>query len=80
MKKVSESVGKTATTELPKLWESGFLSEWRLANEVTIGFAKMGCHFTPSAVSKALLRAKFVTRKGKKGAGVKYIQTYPFEK
>jgi hypothetical protein len=70
---------KTPTTELPPLWESGFFKEWRSASNVAEAFAKTGCHFSASAVSKVLSRAKFITRKGK-GVSLKYIQAYPFEK
>ncbi len=77
----TKRVVKTPTTELPALWESGFFKEWRFVGDVSKVFAKTGCHFGGSAVSKALTRAKFITRKGKgKGAAVKYIQAYPFEK
>jgi hypothetical protein len=72
---------KTPTTELPALWETGFFSDWRIATEVAAEFAKKGCHFASSAVSNALDRAGFLTRKGKgKGVKIKYIQSYPFEK
>lgn len=77
--KNTKRVGKTSTTELPTLWESGFFEEWRSAGDVATEFAQKGCHFGASAVSKALLRAPFITRKGK-GAGLQYIQTYPFKK
>lgn len=70
---------KTSTTELPSLWQKGFFSQWHSAGEVVEEFAKIGCHFGASAVSKALLRAPFITRKGRRN-GLRYIQTYPFEK
>jgi len=77
----TKSTDKTPTTELPMLWKAGFFTEWRLAGDVSEAFAKTECHFDGSAVSKALKRAKFITRKGKgKGAKVKYIQAYPFTK
>lgn len=80
-KEKTKHATKTPTTELPALWESGYFKEWRLAGDVVEAFAKTECHFDGSAVSKALARAKFITRKGKgKGAVVKYIQAYPFEK
>lgn len=72
---------RTPTTELPALWASGFFKGWRSAGDVAEAFAKTGCHFNGSAVSKALARAKFITRKGEgKGVTVKYIQAYPFTK
>lgn len=76
--KINRSI-KTPTTELPYLWQGGFFEEWRSATEVAGEFAKIRCHFGAPAVSKALLRAPFITRKGK-GIGLRYIQTYPFEK
>lgn len=80
-KKTTGRVAKTPTTELPALWEAGFLREWRTATEIAAEFAKKGCHFASSAVGNALARADYVTRRGKgKGVGIKYIQSYPFEK
>lgn len=79
IEKNTKRASKTPTTELPTLWEGGFFKEWRTAGDVATEFAKEGCHFGASAVSKALLRAPFITRKGK-GAGLRYIQTYPFVK
>jgi len=76
--KIRRSI-KTPTTELSSLWQNGFFKEWRAASKVAGEFAKTGCHFGAPAVSKALSRAPFITRKGK-GKGLQYIQTYPFEK
>ncbi|MES2202832.1 MAG: hypothetical protein V4474_00670 [Patescibacteria group bacterium] len=78
-KEKTKRASKTPTTELPSLWQEGFFKEWRSAGEVAAEFAKTGCHFSASAVSKALVRSSFITRKGK-GVGLRYIQTYPFEK
>lgn len=78
-KKTTVRAAKTPTTELPMLWEAGFFKEWRFATDIAVEFAKKGCHFDSSAVSKALARANFLTRKGKgKGVKVRYIQAYPF--
>ncbi|MCR4314049.1 MAG: hypothetical protein NUV84_02265 [Candidatus Uhrbacteria bacterium] len=74
----TKSMRKTPTTELPKLWESSFFTEWRSATDVVAEFAEKGCHFGAPAVSNALARARFLTRKGK-GRGLKYVQAYPFE-
>ncbi|MDO8451260.1 MAG: hypothetical protein Q7S76_00135 [bacterium] len=77
----TKRMSKTPTTELPLLWAKGFFKEWRSAGDIAAEFAKTGCHFGDSAVSKALSRAKYITRKGRgRGVSVKYIQAYPFEK
>ena len=77
--KIVKRLTKTPTTELPALWQGGFFTEWRSAAEVAEEFAKNGYHFRASALSKALARAPFITPKGS-GKGLRYIQTYPFEK
>ena len=69
---------KTPTTELIPLWEKGFFKTWHSASEVAEEFAKIGCHFRAPAVSMALLRAKYLTPKGK-GTGLQYIQAYPYQ-
>jgi hypothetical protein len=79
MKNKTKHLVKTPTTELSGLWQKGFFREWRSAAEIAGEFAKAGCHFGASGVSKALARAAFITRKGK-GVGLRYIQAYPFEK
>lgn len=80
-KKTTGRVAKTPTTELPALWEADFLKEWRTATEIAAEFGQKGCHFGSSAVSNALDRADYVTRKGEgRGVKIKYIQSYPFEK
>jgi hypothetical protein len=77
-KHTTKHVIKTPTTELLILWQKGFFTEWRSAAEVSTEFAKAGCHFLSTGVSKALSRAKFITPKGK-GKGLLYIQSYPYE-
>lgn len=78
-KEKTKYIKKTPTTKLPLLWQKGFFIEWRSASEVAEEFAKTGCHFSAPAVSKALSRAPFITRKGK-GKGLRYIQSYPYQK
>jgi len=78
IKEKIKRVTKTPTTELPAIWERGFFKEWRSAGEVSTEFSKSGCHFSASAVSNALKRASFITRRGK-GSNIRYAKTYPFE-
>ncbi len=77
IKEKTKYIVKTSTTELPLIWQKGFIAKWRSASEIVEEFAKTGCHFSASAVSKALSRAPFITSKGE-GKRLRYIQAYPF--
>lgn len=73
----SAPVARTATAALAQLWEAKFFRVWHSIKSVEAQLAKSGYHFSPPELGMALMRAKYLTRKGKKG-GYQYIQKYPY--
>jgi len=49
----------------------------RKAQEIVKNFAKRHHHFSDAELGMALKRAKYLTRRGKRGA-YEYIQKYPY--
>lgn len=76
MNKTAPRTATTATATLKILWEEGFFSNWRKINSTAEHLAKRGNHFSVAELGMALMRAKHLTRRGKKGA-YEYIQKYP---
>lgn len=70
---------KTATEALKILWKKKFFnsSAQKLSN-VSNKLSEMGYNSPQSILGKALERAAYLTRRGKKGA-FEYIQKYPPE-
>lgn len=71
-------IAKTATQALLVLWEEGFLSSWRKSSALDTHLAKRGNHFSTPELGMALKRARYLTRRGKKG-NYEYIQKHPFD-
>lgn len=71
-------IAKTATQALSILWEEGFLAAWKKVGALEAHLAKRGNHFSAPELGMALKRAKYLTRRGKKG-GYEYIQKHPFD-
>jgi len=71
------SVAKTATAALALLWKEGLFRGWKKKAAIEERLAKKGNHFSDAELGMALLRAKHLTRKGKRG-GYEYIQKYPY--
>lgn len=69
----------TATEALKHLWEEKFLSNWKKHPEIVSHLDKNQHHFSDAELGMALKRAKFLTRKGKRG-NFEYIQKHPFIK
>ena len=67
----------TATKSLIILWEKGIFRNWVKITNVVEELSKRGYHFPSANVGKALQRAKYLTRRGKRG-NYKYIQKHPF--
>lgn len=75
MKKIQ--IAKSATEALKILWKEGIFRNWvRIAN-VAEELSTKGYHFPIADVGKALQRAKYLTRRGKRG-NYEYIQKHPF--
>jgi hypothetical protein len=68
--------GKTATEALRILWEEGFFSSWKKKASIDESLDKRGNHFSDAELGMALMRAKHLTRRGKRGS-YEYIQKYP---
>jgi hypothetical protein len=69
--------GKTATEALRILWEEGFFGGWKKKASIDDTLDKRGNHFSDAELGMALVRAKHLTRRGKRGS-YEYIQKYPF--
>jgi hypothetical protein len=70
-------IAKTATEALNILWELGFFKTWKKKSPIVESLGKRGNHFSDPELGMALLRARQLTRRGKRGA-YEYIQKYPF--
>ena len=68
---------ETSTEALKILWEKSFFREWQNKSAVVENLAKKGNHFSDAELGMALMRAKHLTRRGKRG-NYEYIQKYPF--
>lgn len=65
--------GKNASHAINILWEEGFFNVARTLQAVAQRLGSRGNNFSSVELSKALARAKFLSRRGKRGA-FKYIQ------
>jgi hypothetical protein len=72
----SHRAGKTATEALKILWEEGFFASWQTKGSIDDLLDKRGNHFSDAELGMALMRAKHLTRRGKRGK-YEYIQKYP---
>lgn len=70
-------IARTATEALKILWEESFFRGWKKKFAVVENMAKKGNHFSDAELGMALMRAKHLTRRGKRG-NYEYIQKYPF--
>ena len=70
-------VAKTATEALKLLWEGRFFATWKQRSPIVESLAKKGNHFSDPELGMALIRAPYLTRRGKRGQ-YEYIQKYPF--
>ena len=66
----------TATEALKILWTEGFFAGWKKIKTIEDHLAKRDNHFTAPELGMALMRAKHLTRRGKRGS-YEYIQKYP---
>jgi len=69
----------SATAALKILWKEGFLKAWKKYAPIVDRLAKDHYHFSDPELGMALGRAKYLTRRGKRG-GYEYIQKYPYIK
>jgi hypothetical protein len=67
---------RSATEALHILWEENFFAGWKKKNAIETALAKRGNHFNDAELGMALMRARHLTRRGKRGS-YEYIQKYP---
>jgi len=77
MSQKSKKIAKGATESLKILWENGFFKGWRNYPQIVDQQAQEDYHFSMAENCMALKRAKYLTRRGKRG-NYEYIQKYPF--
>jgi hypothetical protein len=70
-------IAKTATEGIRVLWSEKFFEKYRKVSDIVEIFSKRHHHFTDAELGMALKRAKFLTRKGKRG-NYEYIQKHPY--
>jgi hypothetical protein len=70
-------IAKTATEGLKVLWSEKFFEKYRKVSDTVDIFSKRHHHFTDAELGMALNRAKYLTRRGKRG-NYEYIQKHPF--
>lgn len=70
-------IAKTATRALKVLWSEGFFQDWRKASDIDESLSARHHHFSQAELGMALLRAKYLTRRGNRG-DYAYIQKHPF--
>jgi hypothetical protein len=66
----------SATQALQILWEENFFTSWKKKAPIVAALAKRGNNFSDAELGMALMRAKHLTRRGKRGS-YEYIQKYP---
>jgi hypothetical protein len=73
----AQRIAKTSTVALSILWEEKFFETWRNRQQIVEELAKKGNHFSDAELGMALLRSRYLTRRGKSGS-FEYIQKHPF--
>ncbi len=73
----TQLIATSATEGLKVLWKEKFFEKARKVSEVVENFAKRKHNFSDAELMMALKRAKYLTRKGKRG-NYEYIQKHPY--
>lgn len=79
MQKGNKKFVISPTENLQRLWKEGFFKAWRKFKQVDEHLAKSDYHFGAPELGKALERAAYLTRRGKRG-DYEYIQKGPYPK
>lgn len=69
----NKGVASFATKVLKILWQEGFFNSWRNLKTISTALGKRGNHFSSAELGTALLRANYLTRRGKRRS-FEYIQ------
>lgn len=67
----------TATGALKVLWGQGFFKAKKKNAAIIERFSGLGYNFSQGELGMALMRAKYLTRRGKRGS-YEYIQKHPY--
>lgn len=70
-------VAKTATESLKLFWQDRFFLRWKDKAAIDVALSKKGNHFSDPELDMALMRARHLTHKGKRGSYM-HIQKYPY--
>jgi len=70
-------IAKTATEGIKALWSEQVFKKFRKVSDIVDIFSKRHHHFTHAELGMALKRAKYLTRRGKRG-NYEYIQKHPY--
>lgn len=73
------SVAKTETEAVHLLWSQDFFKAGRTFDEIKKELSKQGYHFPDNRLGRALSRAKYLNKLGKRGS-YRFIQRYPYSK
>lgn len=79
MRKGSKKIVISPTKNLERLWKDGFFKKWRTLPATAEHLSGDGYNFPSTALGKALERASYLTKRGKRG-GYEYIQKGPYVK
>lgn len=79
MQRGNKRVTISATERVQYLWEKGTFKSAQAFSAIDEQLAKSGYNFSTAELGMALLRAPYLTRKGKRG-GYTYIQKGPYVK
>ena len=70
-------IAKAATEGIKVLWSEKFFEKYRKVSDIVDIFSKRHHHFSDAELGMALKRAKYLTRRGKRG-NYEYIQKHPY--
>jgi hypothetical protein len=73
------TIAKTATEALKILWSEDFFQNWKKYAIIVAALAKKRNHFSDAELGMALKRAKYLTRRGKRG-NFEYIEKHVYVK
>ncbi len=72
----NKGTAKNATDALTIVWSEGFFKNWQNLASISKELSSRGNHFSSMEIGVALIRTKFLTRRGKRGT-YEYIQKRP---
>lgn len=73
----NQLIATTATEGLKVFWKEKFFEKARKVPEVVESFSRRQHHFSDAELMMALKKAKYLTRRGKRGS-YEYIQKHPY--